>query len=142
MPGMFDAVWVGVREVEAAFTKVAADADAVAVSALQKVGADVVKRAMNDFSGSHAKGERHVGGAMPNIVTGNLRRSIHMEKPERLGVGDWKIMVGFGTVYGMAIEFGNPRTGAPAYPFFTPAVEASQPSWAGTMASEWSRIVI
>ncbi len=139
---MVSAIWVGIKEVQAAMIKVAAEADTAAKEALVKVGADVVKRAMGDFQGSHKKGQPHVGGDFPNIVTGNLRRSIHMAKPVREGVGDWSLKVGFGTVYGMAIEFGNPRTGARPYPFFTPAVEASQPSWAGTMAAAWSKFTI
>ena len=137
---MASAVWVGIKEVQRAFDKVSAEADEAAKYALRKVGADVVKKAMGNFEGSHAKGMAHVGGDKPNIVTGNLRRSIYMESPKREG-GDWTIRVGFGAVYGMSVEFGNPRTHSRAFPFFTPAVDASRPGWAGEMAAAYSKFI-
>lgn len=140
MVGIVRGTWIGIAEVEAAYTKVSIAADLAVKAALVKIAADVVKRAMGNFEGSHKKGERHVGGSKPNIVTGNLRRSIFMTPPVRSGV-DWHITVAFGAMYGRAVELGK-TPGSAKYPFFTPAVEASRPSWAGSMADTWSKFVI
>lgn len=72
---------------------------------------------MNANSGSHRKGEPHVPGTGPgpNVVTGNLRRSITHQPPEQDGSG-WFVRIGVASTasYGQYVE--------KLYPFLEPAV--------------------
>lgn len=75
------------------------------------------KAKANANSGSHRKGEPHVPGTGPgpNVVTGNLRRSITHQPPQQDSQG-WFVRVGVaGTAsYGQYVE--------KLYPFLGPAV--------------------
>jgi hypothetical protein len=63
--------------------------------------------AKNNFEGTHARGEPHVGGDKPNIVTGTLRGSI-THSPVVGGFGIWSTTVGTDVVYGRRVELGYP----------------------------------
>ena len=64
--------------------------------------------AKRGFEGSHAKGQPHVGGNKPNVVSGTLYRSIKLipDSPEPVGLGVWRVTVAPTTVYGRRIELG------------------------------------
>ena len=68
---------------------------------------------------------RHIDGGSPNgpnVITGNLRRSIRTEV--RYGFGKYIAQVGAYMEYARAVEFGLPRWKRGAgYPYLTPAVE-------------------
>lgn len=122
---------VGLRELEAALTRVGRQVEA-ASRGLATDGAHLVEAAAKrNFEGSHKRGEPHVGGDKPNVVTGTLRRSIRSLPPERAGVGEWVVRVGPTVVYGRRVELGY--AGGPGrghahtrpFPYFTPAVRST-----------------
>lgn len=74
---------------------------------------------INANTGSHRKGEPHTPGTGPgpNVVTGNLRRSITHTQPARDSQG-WYVKVGVAATaaYGRYVE--------PRYPFLLPAAQS------------------
>lgn len=116
--------WIGVREFEAAITRMVTEAEAAAKSTVTKSAALVEKAAKQNFEGTHKRGEPHQGGDKPNVVTGTLRRSIRHEPVRKLGVGTFGTTVGPATIYGRRVELGF--AGSQGYPYFGPAVEANR----------------
>lgn len=142
------ATWHGVSEVMAAFEKVSAQADAATRTIVVKAAAVVEKQAKSNFSGSHKKGEPHVGGSKPNIVTGNLRRSITHTAVTRSGLGEYSSRVGPTAVYGRRVELGYSGGGGGrghqptrAFPYFQPGAQAARRQFAGIAAAEWGRFL-
>ncbi len=88
--------------------------------------------AKGNFQGAHRKGEPHVGGLRPNIVTGNLRRSITHDPIRRVGVATYASRVGPTAEYGRRVQLGwpGPSDGTPghqvtrAFPYMPDAAEA------------------
>lgn len=69
-------------------------------------------------------------GEPPSLVTGQLRRSIRIDHPNRGGDGIWSTRIGPTAVYGRIQELGGVtgRGGAttlPARPYLAPALEAA-----------------
>jgi len=94
--------------------------------------------AKEHFSGSHAKGLPHVGGSEPNVVSGSLRRSIHVEGPVSNGLFSWTAKVGPSTVYARAIELGLRQNRSVKYPYFGPGFTESLPRVRKIMTAAWA----
>jgi len=75
---------------------------------------------LNANTGTHKKGQPRSGGPGPNVVTGNLRRSINTSV--RYGFGTYIAIVGASMVYARAVEKGSPtwKSGV-KYPYLEPA---------------------
>jgi len=80
----------------------------------------------NANTGTHPRGQGHIPGTGPgpNVVTGNLRRSIFSRS--KVGFGNSYVAeVGASMVYARAVEMGVPewKSGV-KYPYLVPAVES------------------
>lgn len=123
-------------------------------SAVATGGHLIERNAKNEFQGDHGKGEPHIGGRNPNVVSGTLYRSIKLipPTPEPIGPGTWRVSVAPTTKYGRRIELGFSGTdslgrhyGAPVnpspYPFLKPGLDKAIPllpivfrdAWAAAM---------
>lgn len=85
----------------------------------------LVREAQAGFSGAHAKGAPHVGGDQPNVVTGDLRRSIRMFPPMEVATLTFAGKVGPTMIYGRAVELGLPSW-TRGYPYMKPAAERAR----------------
>ena len=134
-------VWKGIKESTAKLEGMARDVDAAGREIVVKGAALVITYAQQNFAGAHAKGQPHIetsnGG--PNIVTGDLRRSIIMDPIVRLGFSEYMTQIGPTMVYGRAVELGL-KNGA-NYPYFGPAVEKAMPEIDAISAETWARLV-
>jgi hypothetical protein len=131
--------WLGMKAVYDAIEKVGTQADAGAREIVAKSAAVMEAAAKANFSGSHKKGQPHVGGEQPNIVTGSLRRSIRSDPLTRYGPGDYGTRVGPRMIYGRRVELGLGGKGA--YPFFNPAAKSSQPKFEAIAAEVWRKFL-
>jgi hypothetical protein len=104
------AEWDGLDAVLASIERVATQADMAAKAIVAQSAAVVEAKAKANFSGSHKKGEPHVGGDKPNIVTGTLRRSIRADPVTRRGVGDYGTTVAPRVIYARRVELGYSGT--------------------------------
>lgn len=141
--------WEGLGPVMEAFAKVSAQADLAARSIVAKAAAEAEKQAKAGFSGSHAKGEPHVGGNKPNIVTGNLRRSIKHDPVHRDGIASYGTTVGPTAVYGRRVELGYAGGGGGPghqrtrpFPYFEPGARRAQARFDAIAAAEWGRFLL
>jgi HK97 gp10 family phage protein len=64
-------------------------------------------------------------GQPPALITGNLRRSISVTGPQKIGPDTWKGEVGPTAIYGRIQELGGqtPRGTLPARPYMQPAYD-------------------
>lgn len=99
-------VWEGLKAFEDALTRISAEADAAAKSIVTKGAAIIEAKAKANFSGAHKRGEPHVGGDKPNVVTGSLRRSIRHYPVVRHGVADYGTSVFPSAIYARRVELG------------------------------------
>lgn len=97
--------------------------------------------------GSHRKGEPtgSLPGEPPDLVTGNLRRSITVTGPDPVGAVSWAGKVGPTAVYGRIQELGG-VTGAhgshlPARPYVEPALDRVQPEIARIFYEAWASAI-
>ncbi len=143
-------MWVGLPELRAALDKVAADASVVAREIVAEEAALVISKAMNNFEGSRkfVKGSRggrhvvpdfHVGGPKPNVISGDLRRSIKADPIISLGFGVYGTKVGPRMAYGRRVELGY--KGSQGYPFFTPAAHDAEADFATIAFRRWSQMI-
>lgn len=132
---------LGLSELNAAIDRITAEATEVARTIVTTAGADTVREAQGNFEGSHKKGEPHVGGDKPNVVTGNLRRSIRYTPPERLGMFEYSTQVGPTTVYGRAVELGYAARNVRPHPYFTPAAAHALERITATAEAEWAKFL-
>lgn len=102
------------------FVRMGAKADVVARRNVEELSMRLIKYAKDNFEGSHKKGRPHVGGPKPNIVTGNLRRSIQSQGITSVGPATYKVTVGPTAKYGRRVELGYSNRSRP-YPYFGPA---------------------
>lgn len=84
----------------------------------------------NANTGTHPRGQGHIQGTGPgpNVMTGNLRRSIYSQT--KIGfAGSYVAEVGASMVYARAVEMGLPewKSGV-KYPYLVPAVESLKQS--------------
>lgn len=119
----------------------------VATKAIVTEGSHLLEAtAKANFAGSHSRKERHVGGPMPNVVTGAARASIYVLGPTPSGLGTYSADVGPSVVYGRALELGQISHHAwghpavvpiPGYPYFGPAVDVVEPQYPDIAARHW-----
>lgn len=131
--------WHGLKEAYAAIDRISAQADAATREIVAKSAAVVEKAAKGNFSGSHKRGQPHVGGDRPNVVTGTLRRSIRPEPIVRVGLGEYGTTIGPRTVYARRVELG--MNGKGAYPYFRPGVEDTKDELRAIAAETWRKFL-
>lgn len=138
---------LGVPELRAALAKVAAQTDGAARATVAEAMAEVVAAAKGNFEGSHKKGEPHTG-SKPNVVSGDLRRSIISTPVVKLATGEWGSEAGPTQIYGRRVELGFRGTDAlgrrfnqSGYPYFVPAVEEVEPRFAVIGARNWAKFL-
>lgn len=139
---------LGLREIQAAFVKVGAQVDSAAKATVQEATKQFLGDAKAGFEGSHKRGEPHAGGNKPNIVTGNLRRSILAEPIEHVGMGEYSTHAGPSMVYGRRVELGfeGPDSLGRVYtqrpfPYIDPAYKKLQDKLPDLMAANWKKYV-
>jgi Bacteriophage HK97-gp10, putative tail-component len=135
----YEAVWKGLEEMEKAFTRAGVQADLAARENVRVAAMSLVRDAQNNFQGSHKKGQPHVGGDKPNIVTGNLRRSIMADSMKHYGMGVYSTSVGPTMKYGRRVELGLAPTGA--YPYFGPAAKQLRAEMGAIATANWARFI-
>ena len=101
---------------------------------IMRAGLEIERRAKKNFVGTRKykimtskKGNaylkidppRHTGGQFPNVVTGNLRRSITTSFTK--GMGKYTATVGSSMIYARSVEKGNKQNPAIKYPYLEPA---------------------
>jgi hypothetical protein len=101
---------------------------------IMRAGLEIERRAKKNFVGARKykimtskKGNvylkidppRHTGGQYPNVVTGNLRRSITTSFTR--GMGKYTATVGSSMIYARSVEKGNKQNPALKYPYLEPA---------------------
>lgn len=128
--------FVGYNEVQAALDRLAVKADLATRQIVAKAAATVEREAKQNFSGSHKRNEPHSGGSQPNIVSGDLRRSITSTPVARTGVASYTATVGPTAVYGRRVELG--WNGSAGYPYFNPAVKSARAKFGALAASIWA----
>ena len=115
----------------AAFNRTEADLNNAARYAIGMAAASVEREAKkNANTGTHPRGQGHIPGTGPgpNVMTGNLRRSIYSQT--KIGFGSSYIAeVGASMVYARAVEMGLPewKSGV-KYPYLAPAAESLKQS--------------
>jgi hypothetical protein len=78
-------------------------------------------------------------GEPPSLVTGNLRRSIQAEGPDRAGPGRWSMKIGPEAVYSRVQELGGGPSHLPARPYMAPALASALPSMQATFEQAWTQ---
>lgn len=135
----YEAFWTGLEDLQKAMVKAGAQVDAAAAANV-KIGAmTLVRDAQANFQGSHKKGEPHVGGDKPNIVTGNLRRSIMADSLRHAAMGSYTTSVGPTMKYGRRVELGLAPTGP--YPYFGPAAAKLRAEMGAIATANWARYI-
>jgi hypothetical protein len=101
---------------------------------IMRAGLEIERRAKKNFVGTRKykimtskRGNvylkidppRHTGGQFPNVVTGNLRRSITTSFTR--GMGKYTATVGSSMIYARSVEKGNKQNPALKYPYLEPA---------------------
>ena len=135
----FDVMWTGIADLEKAVVRAGAQVDAAARENVRVGAMTLIRDAQSNFEGSHRKGEPHVGGDKPNIVTGNLRRSIMADSLKHTAMGGYSTSVGPTMKYGRRVELGLAPTGA--YPYFGPAAAHLRTEMAAIATANWARFI-
>jgi hypothetical protein len=112
--------------IDGASKQIVAQGSALAISAAQR-----------NFEGTHKKGEPHIGGSLPNIVTGDLRRSITADPMRRYATASYGLKLGPRMIYARSVEFGY--NGSRGYPYFTPAIRQVTPAINQTAQRLWAQ---
>lgn len=131
--------FVGYSEVQAALDRLMVKTDLATRQVVARSAALLEKEAKSNFSGSHKRGEPHVGGTEPNVVSGDLRRSITATPVARTGVASYAATVGPTTVYGRRVELG--WNGSAGYPYFTPAVKSARAKFGALAREIWAAVL-
>lgn len=136
---------LGSHEFQSALTRLVAAADAAARENVVKGAAALEAAAKRNFQGSHPRGQPHVGGDRPNVVTGTLRRSITHD-PVRRAFGGYATRVGPSTVYARRVELGWPNSDGTRghqrtrpFPYFTPAYDQVRRELTEIAAATWRK---
>jgi hypothetical protein len=128
--------WVGMDEVMRQITEMAARAQAGARTVVVGSAAIVEAQAKANFAGHHRPGEPHVGGpgSYPNVVTGNLRRSITHTPVAQAGLATFLSTVGPTARYGRRVELDY------RYAFFEPVRDQTRLRLQAYQLSVWNRV--
>ena len=144
MADSFKVVFGGVKEFERAIEVMIAKVDVAAREAVTKGGHLIEAKSKEQFSGAHAKGQPHVGGNAPNVVTGTARRSIHGDSITHIGFGTWQSLTGPSVVYGRRLELGFNGVDAlgrvydtQGYPYMQPGFDEAKPELPRIFAEAW-----
>jgi hypothetical protein len=132
--------WHGLTEWHDALRAAESSIDKANRAAVVALGALAEREAKSNFSGSHRRGAPHVGGDKPNIVTGNLRRSITQTSVQSIGMNGYSMRVYPSAVYARAIELGRPGHNG-AYPYFGPAIKVVRLRAEAMVAAAWSKYI-
>jgi phage gpG-like protein len=112
-------------QVMAGMDKLEQNMESAAEYAIAMAGLAVERQAkINANTGTHKRGEGHIPGTGPgpNVVTGNLRRSIRTDV--RYGFGNYIAVVGAYAEYARAVELGSSRwKSGVKYPYLGPAAD-------------------
>ena len=139
---------LGLNEFMAALRRAEAGANAASRAAVAITGAKVEAEAKANFEGSHAKGEPHVGGNKPNVVTGQTRRSIRMDPIARYGLADFGTIVAPRVKWARRLELGWPaerddgKVGhgvTRPFPYFAEPALRARSEFRSIAAEQWSR---
>ena len=133
----FSASWHGLTELKSQIDEKVAAAEKASLEIIAKGSAIMVREAQANFEGSHKKGLPHVGGSKPNIVSGDLRRSIRSEPIQRMGYADYRTSVSPHMIYGRRVELGY--NGSRGYPYFMPAATKFKPMFAALAAETYNK---
>jgi len=120
-------LWSGIPDLMRAFDKLATQGDAAAREVVARTAALGETEIKNQFSGSHKKGQPHVGGAAPNIVSGTARRSVRADPITKVGLGEYMTQVGPRVAYGRRLELG--ASGSRGYPYVKPGAQIAKPKF-------------
>lgn len=138
----------GIGDVEKAFDRIIAKASATSREIVRESAILVESATKGNFEGSHAKGEPHVGGDKPNVVTGTLRRSIRHDPIAPDGLTGAFTLVGPSVVYARRVELGftgtdskGRRYSQPPHAYFAPGVRDKQDEMHEIARDRWSRAV-
>lgn len=135
----YEVIWKGLADLEKAVVRAGVQADLAARENVRVGAMTLVRDAQSNFEGSHKKGLPHVGGDKPNIVTGNLRRSIMADTLKHPAMGIYHTSVGPTMKYGRRVELGLAPTGA--YPYFGPAAKQLRIEMAAIATANWARFI-
>jgi len=126
---------------EKSLEKIVELTDSAAQQLIYWGGMELIRAAQENFEGFHAKGQPRVPNSnnFPNVVTGQLRRSISMDSVTRLGVANYAAVVAPRMVYGRRVELGY--KGSNGYPYFTPAYNKVIPALNVMAKLAWSQIL-
>lgn len=127
---------LGLSEINAAFDKIMAETAAASRAIVAESALVVEKKAKGNFSGVHKRGQPHVGGDQPNVVTGTLRRSIGNDGIHADGLTGASTRVGPRTIYGRRVELGY--QGSKGYPYFSPAVRDTREEVLAIARRRWT----
>lgn len=131
--------WIGVDAFLNGLKKVGDQADAASKQIVSKGALLLTREAQSNFQGAHKRGQPHVGGAQPNVVTGALRRSIRPDPVVRTGVFEFGTTVGPRLIYGRAVELGYMTRRA--FPYFFPAVQKVTPQLRALSEATWAEFL-
>lgn len=132
--------WHGLTEWNAALRTAEDGINKANRAAIVTLGAMAEREAKANFVGSHRRGMPHVGGVRPNVVTGNLRRSITQTGAQPCGIASWKTTIYPSAIYSRAVELGRQGHNG-AYPFFGPAIRIVRNRADAIMFAAWAKYV-
>lgn len=132
--------WLGMKAMQEALAQLGENAEKAAFEIITQGAAMVEQAAKDNFQGAHKKGEPHVGGNKPNIVTGSLRRSVHSDPVEKIGHAYYRTSIGPRMIYGRRVELGY--NGSAKYPYFEPAVRSVEPKLAALQARVFRKYLL
>jgi hypothetical protein len=132
-----DFAWIGMEALQEAFVRAGAQVDTAAKANVADATLRLIKDARDNFEGSHAKGQPHVGGSKPNVVTGDLRRSIMAAGMVHHGMASYSNQVAPTMRYGRRVELGLAPTGA--YPYFGPAAAKLRSEMGAIAEANWAK---
>lgn len=135
----------GVREVQAAFARMAAESSAASRRIVKRGEAVVNSEIKHQFSAAHSRGTPTPAppGAPPAVVTGTLRRSIRSDAPRSTGDGGWLGRVYPTVIYSRIQELGGVGGGGavlPARPYVAPGYRAARPKLTEIARQEWGEV--
>ncbi len=142
---MITARFEGQDRVYAAFAAMMAKAEAETVKTIESVLEKVARQERTMLSlGWHPKGTRtgSIPPAPPWRISGDLSRSVRVEKPHSTGPFRWEGRMGPTAIYARIQELGGVtgrghRTVLPARPHLKPAWEIVRPSVHGQFVKAW-----